>query len=163
MAKDKEQGTAMALPGLQIPSCRDALSVIDEDAILGSKNELITSVDTDSAEGRRAIYNAKRRTCKSGKEFINMRMDIAHFVMHRAGAEDKESGEYQTWIRTVLILADGTMVEFGSQGVVASLADLCRYFRNPPWSPPLAVILKSEQRSGNKQWYTLEICEDAAK
>jgi Phage Single-stranded DNA-binding protein len=160
MDKEKQPGTAMALPGLAIPSVKDALSVIDEDAILGSKNELITSIDTDSPEGRRAIYNAKRSKCQSGKDYINRTLNICHFVMHRAGTVDEESGEPQHWIRTVLILDTGEMVEFGSQGIVASLADLCRYYRNPPWNPPLSVFLKAEPRGQGKTWYSLQIPDD---
>jgi hypothetical protein len=160
MNKEKPAGTALALPGLAIPSVKDALSVIDEDAILGSKSELITSIDTDSPEGRRAIYNAKRMPCISGKEYINRTLNICHFVMHRAGTTDEESGEQQHWIRTVLILDTGEMVEFGSQGIVASLADLCRYYRNPPWNPPLSVLLKSEPRGQGKTWYSLQIPDD---
>ena len=115
----------------------------------------MTSLDPADVESRKVLYAAMMGESQKADGFLNQPLMIRDVVLSPASSTDAETGEIQTWVRCVLILADGSRIAFGSLGVLKSLAFYSMCYSPPPWNPPVELVLKSTP-IGKNRWYTLE-------
>jgi hypothetical protein len=119
-----------------------------------------TSLDVRTPADRRILYSAVMGDSKEASDVLNTDLSVVHVVFTQASAINPDTSKRDHWIRTILLLADGGQVAFGSQGILKSLGFYALCVAPPPWNPPARMRLKSEQ-IGRNRWYTLEAVEDA--
>ena len=119
----------------------------------GPHTMYVTSLDKSKPEDKRALLAALNDDTPGKDEYVNQEMDLVHYLIQPACKE--VDGELQEFVRTILFLADGRRVAFGSMGVVKSLMLIQQLERPAPWSPPLRVRLKLGKTSKGFQWPSL--------
>jgi hypothetical protein len=120
----------------------------------------LTNLDDSKPDHQDLIARAMNGRCLAADDVINLPMDLVAAICHPAESVDEETGEVSTWPRTVLVLADGTLVAFGSRGIVKALQMLTRFHGRGPWYPPVKVVLRQQKVAENKRWYYLEQVRD---
>jgi hypothetical protein len=123
-------------------------------------NNVLASLDPSTVEGRKRLMPMVMGEALRGDALINTRIAVTDVLIMPAQGRDKETGETEQWVRTVLRLADGRTVAFGSKGILKSLFFYSVCGSRPPWNPPAEFILKSTP-IGNQRWFTLEPAENA--
>lgn len=116
----------------------------------------LTNLDDQNPDHQATIARAMNGQTLAASDVINLEMDLAAAICHPVETVDEETGEVGVWPRTVLVLADGTLVAFGSRGIVKSLQLLSRFCGRGPWLPPLKVILRQQTLGEKKRWLYLE-------
>ncbi len=110
---------------------------------------LLQHADTDL---KTALLNAS-------KSHSPLTLYVAGWVCHPCQTLDEETGELTTWPRTVLLLADDTSVDCGSNGVARSMHQLELLEGASPWNPPLVLTIHPEpsKRDRKRTWYRVEL------
>lgn len=116
-----------------------------------------SSINPNTPEGRLALYRAtlpgvKAANWPDGKVWLT-----EHIVMTPADKQNDETGEIESWTRTVLISPDQSRLVFGSGGVAQSIMDLARIFGPPPWKPALPLLVLKLELDGGKRMYKLDV------
>lgn len=124
-----------------------------------------TTLKGDKEEGRRMILKALGDADYDADSLEGRPIRVSNLLTKRAMRVDPESSEVATWVRAVLIAADGTTVAFGSSGVIESLANIIALYGMPPWHPELVVKLAVSKIGGGHKFYRLELAgpEEPAK
>ena len=136
------------------------VSMADAIGLKTLRGGVMTSLDPANVEDRKILYSAMMGESQKADAFINQPLLVRDVVLSPASSTDAETGEIQSWVRTVLVLADGSRIAFGSLGILKSLAFYSMCYSPPPWIPAVELVLKSTP-IGKNRWYTLEAPERA--
>jgi hypothetical protein len=130
----------------------------DDGAELIEMGGIISSLPTDTLEGKLALYRAVRGSDKALDDCVGETIAVRDVVMHRVRVADKETGEMVCTTRTVLIDATGVRHSTLSQYPASNLAMYCRIFdRNPPFDPPQSFrVCKQKRRQGEGGYLQLD-------
>lgn len=116
-----------------------------------------SSLDLKSPGGQRDYLKAKQGECLPVDGFIGKPIEIVDLLFHEAESLDPETGEMSSWIRGVLITKAREFIGVGSTGIKNSLADIITVRGNPPFDPPLRVMVKQRTTAAKRRMYYLEI------
>lgn len=104
---------------------------------------------------RRQLAMAMLAPMPNIKDRLNTRLEVVNAVCHPAGRVNAATGEYQEWVRTVLILRDGSMLDCGSAGIWQAIGILIGSEGPMPWANGVPVIPRAKDIGDGRQWYTL--------
>lgn len=113
-----------------------------------------TSLNKDIPEQRRMLLQALNEESAKSDAYVNTVLEMIHFTVLPAGTENAE-GEYSEFVRTVIHLANGDRIAFGSMGIVKSLQLIQQLDRPAPWNPPIKKLLVSRAIGGKKRFLYL--------
>lgn len=74
---------------------------------------------------------------------------------------DSNTGEIVQGVRTILFTDDGKLYSCVSEGIGKSLGMIFRLWKQPPWNPPLPLIMREMPVGGGKRFYYVEVDEQA--
>lgn len=110
------------------------------------------SWETKSPEGKKLLVQCLSGVQLQGSELLDKELPIANVCFVAGESTDDVSGEIETYVRTVLVLENGSLISFGSSLVAKHLGWIMspNLYGKPPWNPPLKVVV-SAFRTGNKR------------
>lgn len=133
---DKKPGTALVtIPGSETVLC---------------------NVPVNSDEERMLIFNALAGACGKLDELINKEVRLKNAIICRHDWVNEETGELKPGHKVWLILDNGEVYFSGSDGLTKSLQLIRGFFGEPPWSPPVKVLIK-QVPMGNQRFYHLQL------
>lgn len=122
-------------------------------AAYGPTTMFVTSLSATDPAQRKLLLAGLQEDADPKEMHLNVTLPLVHFLLKPAQKE--EDGEIKEWIRSVLFLADGTMISFGSMGIVKSLMLIQQLDRMAPWNPPLLKQIRVGKTSKGRPWPTL--------
>lgn len=126
------------------------------------KDRYWTSLDLTTDSGAAAFMRAVQSELPLMTQQLGTAMPVRDVLVHPAAKTDPETGEVIGWPRSVVILADGSMLSAGSRGIYQSIAMLCRVVGAPPWVPALSLVVRSKKLAVG-HWYWLEMLAQEGK
>lgn len=120
----------------------------------GVEKVAYNSLDTTTAEGKRALYNATNHPDYSISDFINKEIEVANIYVdvNERIVKDEDgnpTGEIEAKPRTVLIDSNGKSYIAGvSIGVFKAVREIIRIFGEPSeWDAPITVVVRQVNTS----------------
>lgn len=95
-------------------------------------------------------------TVKSGEEMLGQVIEIRYWFVHQVQIAGKDEDGYIDTYRVVLFDEDGTPYQFVSEGILAGLDRLLRFFGKGKLDPPIKVIPTKKKTRKGRQFFTLE-------
>lgn len=94
-------------------------------------------------------------------EYIDKPIQLVHLLLHKCNTVNKQTGEIEEFVRSVLIDADGVSYATGSDVVSRTLAQFVAMFGLPPYNPPLPVKVLKVKSSSVGHYFKLVLAPDA--
>lgn len=119
-------------------------SVAQELSQENTRDEVVSTINFDTPEGKKALYNAMNGSESSLRDMVGKKLKIVDVVAHKVQLTNEQTGEIQNTIRVVFIDDKGHSYATVSTGVVSSIKKLISVFGYPdianPWtiSPRMA-------------------------
>lgn len=127
----------------------------------GRPQQIATSLDVSTAAGRRQAYNCLEGTAARASALIGHPLEVCHVLQHIVRLTSEETGEVSDCTRTVLILADNSLVEAVSAGIAQSVERISALIGPPPWDPPLRCFVRQRELGNSKRMFFLEVDDEA--
>ena len=121
-------------------------------AAYGPAVKYLTTLDTTDLVQRKMLHDALLDESDGSAKYLNCDLAMVGYTL--LPASKIEEGELHEWVRTIIHLADGGRVAFGSRGIIKSLQLISQLDREPPWNPPLVKRLVNHGRD-KKLWFVL--------
>lgn len=119
----------------------------------------VCSLDLSTEKNRIAAYRADKLCTADLADMVDKPIDVVGFLVRDATGINMETGEQQTWPRTVLLLADGTSLATGSDQIPDCLRSLCAVFGPAPWNPPKKLVLRAPKSEKKRTYFIFDIAE----
>jgi hypothetical protein len=117
---------------------------------------VMTTLPHDEPRHRAHVLELIDSDSRAGGDLVGQCFFVSDFVIHLVPFADEHTGEVRVGRRIVFPQPDGLPISFGSEGVVRSLPKLAwACGREPPWDPPIKVLLKQRNLRGGHRTYTL--------
>lgn len=129
-------------------------------AIFTSETEtnVVGRIPENEAE-KAAVVNALSAPSSSLEVMVNQEIMLTNYYLERVNITDRETGEIQNLIRTVLIDANGASYGSISKGVSNGLkAIISIYGPASEWPSPIPVRI-SQQQVGRGRMYCLRVAQ----
>lgn len=117
----------------------------------------------DPEQQRVGMYNAAFGPSIDGAAILGQPIEAVGYIVHPAESSDEDTGEIRTYLRTVILTAQGGRVAVGSDVIPRRLRDVERYLRPAPWQPPLTLIIKDKKGKRGRTYFTLEVVNGQAQ
>jgi hypothetical protein len=126
-----------------------------------SKGFLVeTTLPQVTAEDRSKVLDLVEGEEVHGRETVGSVIALGDYIMHPVKILNKETGEINEAIRTLLVQPDGPPVSFVSAGILKSIGRIAwRVGHMPPYRPPIPVKLKQRSLGGGRVTYSLQPIE----
>lgn len=102
------------------------------------------------------LSKVTQEECVPSDESLGHEINVVYYHMRCLTKADEETGEMKPFIRTVLLDADGTAYEFGSDGIVESMRMIFGSFPIGRLDPPVTVVPRSARTKRGRTRYFLE-------
>lgn len=106
-------------------------------------------------ETLRQIMLASGDDVIEGKKALNVPLAMIGYYCHEVDINDRNSGQQQRAIRTVIYTEDGKRFAFVSIGIARDLFRLTTVIGRGPWAKSVPVMPIALGASGNRQIYRL--------
>lgn len=127
-------------------------TLVWEDPTSGQSFSVHTTLPVATEDDRRKVIELLEGETIEGGSMLGSQMEVSHYIIHEVSRVNEESGEVETWPRSLFIQPDGTAVSFGAEGVLKSLARLA-WMRGtpPPFDPPIKVRIAQRALKGGRR------------
>lgn len=124
---------------------------------LAGRSQLWSNIDPSDRAGRFLLARvpAGPTVPDTLREMQSWR--IRHYAVHTVDSVDPNTGELQTWYRSVLFTTEGETLVFGSLGVARSLASLGSFLRPEDWAEGVLLKVTSGKAHSGGRWLALEL------
>jgi hypothetical protein len=115
-----------------------------------------TSLPTLEPWHRTTILSIVDSDCIPARSMIGEVIEVGHYICHPAEARNKETGELEQTVRTVLPQSSGPPIDFSAKSIITAIAKLAwATGRQLPFDPPLKCKLRLSGTSSGRQVYKL--------
>jgi hypothetical protein len=121
-----------------------------------SDGEFLTTVDTKTVAGRKAVMAALNNDCDSLDDHINTELHICGITVHPASKIIKETGEFVRMTRVVLHLPDGRSIQAFGEGVLKSLRIRITMMGDESFNPPARCKAVRVPSGDSRSFHRLE-------
>jgi hypothetical protein len=129
--------------------------------LFGTDAEVVISFDPRTEEGAELLFKCTLDKLKPLSEMQKEYVNVKHIFAHPAERIDPENGEVSQFVRSVVIDANGTAYDCGSEGVRKCIALLRAVRNDPPWNPPIRCQVIVQKTRTGRNWMILR--PDAAE
>jgi hypothetical protein len=120
-----------------------------------------SSIKGTDLKSRKAIYTAVSNADKLS-DHLNESLALKDIIIQPVTTENPDTGVVEGYLRTILILEDGTALATGSDGVINSINTLFKSVGEPHQWGGDALYIRVKEVRGNKgyRYMTVELLED---
>lgn len=131
------------------------LSIIDE--VKTNTNNLYTSLEPNSMQARKQMYNAMGQCDFRVADKLNTPIALTDVILQKYDRVKEETGEVETKYRIILIDSELKTYASASRGLFNSLMRLFAIVGEPTtWSEPLNIeVVETSMKNGGKT-YTIK-------
>jgi hypothetical protein len=112
----------------------------------GGGQRLATSLDVDSADGKRAFLTAQQDCDFRLVECVNQPIHVANYLVHDVELSNRETGELTPAVRLVLVDVNGKSYECVAATLLRSFQRIVYLYGRPPWNPPRVLTPKTKKK-----------------
>src|SRR5438132_8673230 len=123
----------------------------------GGRNRSIwTSLRRDDPAELALALNVLQRTDLTADDLLGNEFAITNILAHEVELANEKTGEVNIATRVVLIAPTGKSAAFVSKGVYSAVCNIVAAKGNPPYDPPVRVVLRKVKAKVGKL-YVLEV------
>lgn len=123
--------------------------------LAAAMSERWSSLDLTKPDEAILFARAEQEECRDADDLGEAPVDICHVHFKSIPAREVQGELMPGYIRTVVISPDGSMVAFGSSGVVDSLRLFMTIRPDLPWVPPIRAVLARKKLPNGHRYYQL--------
>lgn len=123
---------------------------------LAANWDIRTSMPTDTQLAKSVVIETLNAENLAAELFINKQFPFSNYIFHSTKVWDDDAQAYKDAIRTVLPQPEGPPIAFVSLWIIEQIGRLIKAIgKEPPYDPPVMVLLTQVKASGAKRTYKL--------